>query len=141
MSYITYKDLTNRIEAAQRIKAKYDLLIEAGVPKSKVHLFQLPSDINSGYSMGEVVRVTVNGKEVYRLDYRKEYGSRCKYHAKHGYIEIAFNKKQLREFIGLCVELNRPKPMSQQTKAVQDWHDYAESHIDRKHSTIKHSRP
>lgn len=50
----------------------------------------------SGYSMGEIIELQCNGKELHKYDRRQEYAKSCKWKAKHGRVVFDFTKKDLK---------------------------------------------
>lgn len=103
MEQIEYSRVVSQIEELSALKENYDALISAGIPKTKVHHFEIPYSVNSGYSMGEVVIVRCNGKDVVRYDRTQEYAKSCKWRANHGRVVLNFTKKSLKEYTLLCV--------------------------------------
>ena len=102
MEQIEYSRVVSQIEELSALKENYEALISAGIPKTKVHYFEIPYSVNSGYSMGEVVIVRCNGKEIVRYDRTQEYSKSCKWYAKHGCVVLNFTKKSLKEYTLLC---------------------------------------
>lgn len=97
-----YSRITAELEELSALKENYDALISAGIPKTKVHFFEIPYSVNSGYTMGEVVIVRCNGKDVVRYDHTQEYAKSCKWRANHGRVVLNFTKKLLKEYVILC---------------------------------------
>lgn len=75
------------------------------VPEKYAMCFE-PTRIDSGYSMGELIYYTCNGKEIYKEDTRKWYAGRgAKYKPVHGSIFVNFTKKSLLEYCKLCYNI------------------------------------
>lgn len=55
--------------------------------------------VDSGYSMGEVVRYSIKGEIIKEVDNCQEYANSCRFRAKHGLIIFDFKtRKQLKEY-------------------------------------------
>lgn len=98
----TLKELQKEVSDLQK-ELEMRQMICALVPEKYAMCFT-PTRIDSGYSMGEIIYYTCNGKEIYKEDNRKWYTGRG---AKptHGSIFVNFTKKALLEYCKLCYNI------------------------------------
>lgn len=100
----TLKELQAEVSDLQK-ELEMRQMICALVPEKYAMCFT-PTRIDSGYSMGEIIFYTCNGKEIYTEDNRKWYTGRgAKYKPTHGSIFINFTKKALLEYCKLCYNI------------------------------------
>lgn len=111
----------------------YDALVSCGIPKRDVHHFVKPQP-SSGYSMGEVVITSCNGKEICRVNNTQEYAKSCKWRAKHGVVFVEFTKTTLRRYIDMlkrddigcyrlmlsCINISKSDLTRKQVKEYED---------------------
>lgn len=100
MKNLTYKQAVSQLEMLEKKVNLYNNLISCGIAEKRVHLYEAPV-CESGYSMGELIIIRCNGKEIDRYDNRKEYARSCKWSAKHGKIILDFTKKDLKTYFDL----------------------------------------
>lgn len=100
----TLKELQQQVSDQQR-ELEMRTALCALIPEKYAMCFK-STHIDSGYSMGEIIYYTCNGKEIYRKDNREYYTGRgAKYNPTHGSIFINFTKKALLEYCKLCYNI------------------------------------
>ena len=93
----TRKELQNQIENLQSELKIVETLCKY-VPEKYAICFG-GMVVDSGYSMGEVVRYSINGDIIMDDGYCQDYAKSCRYKAKHGLVIFDFkNRKQLKEY-------------------------------------------
>ena len=96
----TLKEIQAQIEELQKEKETLTTLCEF-IPE-KLAVYFKHTYLRSGYSMGEEVVYTCNGKELLAIDNREYYTGRGrKYTPTHGYIKVDFTKKALKAYCSL----------------------------------------
>lgn len=102
---ITLEDAENLMNYFGEIYDIHNRLVGL-VPKELIKYYEKPI-VDSGYSMGEQIKVFCNGELISEDDFRDKYKS-GKYRGRenHGLIVINFpTKKKLREYLEKCKEL------------------------------------
>lgn len=102
---ITLEDAENLMNYFGDIYDIHNRLIGL-VPKSLIQYYEKPI-VDSGYSMGEQIKVFYNGNLISEDDFRGKYRS-GKYRGRENYGLIVINfptKKKLREYLEKCKEL------------------------------------
>lgn len=137
--YYYYEEESRRFAILQK-------MVSLGVPKKDVHHFIFPL-VDTGYSMGGETEVFVSGSLVMSDNNKQHYARSCNYSAKHGYVRIDFTKKDLKQYVKICKELDNAwslvdKKDNNETRAIYVnalslYKDFVEKHINRKHSEIK----
>jgi hypothetical protein len=75
-------------------------------PKELIQYYEKPI-VDSGYSMGEEIKVFYQGNLISEDDFRKKYNGKYRGSENHGLIVINFpTKKKLREYLEKCKELS-----------------------------------
>lgn len=93
----TRKELQNQIENLQNQLKIVETLCKY-VPEKYAICFE-GMVVDSGYSMGEVVRYSIKGEIIKEVDNCQDYAPSCRYRAKHGMIIFDFKtRKQLKEY-------------------------------------------
>lgn len=110
----TLKDLQKEVYDLQKELEMRQMLC-ALVPEKYAMCFQ-PTRIESGYSMGDLIFYTCNGKEIYIEDNRKYYTGRG---AKYGQIFVNFTKKALLEYCKLCYNIRVKQIRNELTGAIE----------------------
>jgi hypothetical protein len=96
----TLKELQAEIEKLQ--KEEETLTTLCGFIPEKLAVYFKHTYLRSGYSMGEEIVYTCNGKELLVIDNREYYTGRGrKYTPTHGYIKVDFTKKALKAYCSL----------------------------------------
>lgn len=116
-SIITLEDAENLMNYFGEICDIHNRLMGL-VPKSLIQYYEKPI-VDSGYSMGEQIKVFYNGNLISEDDFREKYRS-GKYCGRenHGLIVINFaTKKKLREYLEKCKELS----LHQKTANLRKW--------------------
>lgn len=114
----TLKELQKEVYDLQKELEMRQMLC-ALVPEKYAMCFQ-PTRIDSGYSMGEIIYYTCNGKEIYKEDNRKWYTGRgAKYKPTHGIIFVHFTKKALLEYCKLCYNIRVKQIRNELTEAIE----------------------
>lgn len=114
----TLKDLQKEVSNLQKELEMRQMLC-ALVPEKYAMCFQ-PTRLDSGYSMGEIIYYTCNGKEIYKEDNRKWYTGRgAKYKPTHGSIFVNFTKKALLEYCKLCYNIRVKQIRNDLTGAIE----------------------
>lgn len=145
-----YKKVVRELDYLTAIKKEYDALISCGIPVGKAHFFDLPYEVNSGYSMGETIDIYCNDKKVLTRDNKQEYAKSCKWRATHGYLRIVFTKKALRKYIDMwaeikeinrCLTYNQPSELREQrfsrcNTLISEVKSFLWERVDRKVSRI-----
>lgn len=104
MKTLKLKELQEQVSELQN-ELEMRTALCALVPEKYAMCFK-PTYIDSGYSMGEVIFYTCNGKEFYKEDNRRYYTGRgAKYTPAHGKIYVNFTKKALLEYCKLCYNI------------------------------------
>lgn len=102
----TLKELQAQIEELQQEKNTLTALCEF-VPK-KLAIFFKEIYLSSGYSMREKIVYSCNGKELLVIDNRESYTGRGrKYTPTHGFINVDFTKKSLKQYLSVLKEIDR----------------------------------
>jgi len=99
------KTLLKKVEAIKKANEKAAELKEAKRHNlSRVEYLSLVEkactilkDFSTGYSMGEYKSLSINEKNIARVDNTSEYSATSKYSATHGSIHITLSKKEIRE--------------------------------------------
>lgn len=101
----TQKELLKEIKSLQGELQTITTLCEFIPEKLAVHF--KPAYLRSGYSMGETIVYTCNGKTIITQNECKHYtGTGRKYTPTHGYIKVEFNKKNLKTYCTLLQALS-----------------------------------
>lgn len=101
----TLNALQLEIEKLQKERETLIALCEF-IPE-KLAIFFKETYLDSGYSMGEQIIYTCNGRELLVVDNREHYTGRGKkYVPTHGLIKIDFTKKALKEYCTLLKEMH-----------------------------------
>lgn len=101
----TLKELQAQIEELQ--KQKEILTTLCGFIPEKLAVYFKKTHMSSGYSMGEKIIYTCNGKELLVVDNREYYTGRGKkYLPTHGLIKVDFTKKALKAYCTLLKEMD-----------------------------------
>lgn len=101
---ITLEDAENLMNYFGDIYDIHNRLIGL-VPKELIKYYQRPI-LDSGYSMGEEIKVFYQGKLISEEDFRKKYSGKYRGRENYGLIVINFpTKKKLREYLEKCKEL------------------------------------
>lgn len=96
----TQKELLKEIKSLQGELQTITTLCEFIPEKLAVHF--KPAYLRSGYSMGETIVYTCNGKTIITQNECKHYTGRGrKYTPTHGYIKVDFTKKALKAYCSL----------------------------------------
>lgn len=96
----TLKELQSEIEKLQKEEETLTTLCEF-IPE-KLAVYFKHTYLRSGYSMGEEIVYTCNGKKLLVIDNREYYTGRGrKYTPIHGYIKVDFTKKALKSYCSL----------------------------------------
>ena len=146
----SYKQLVSELDAINNLKLKYDTLINCGIPVCKVHHWEFPTSVTSGYSMGETIVIFCNDKRILTIDRCQHYAKSCKWKPKHGHIKIVFTKKDLRKYVDMYEHIHylqdnlKYQPRDKQENVLNILHESLKSaetflleRIDKKYSTIK----
>lgn len=128
-----YNDVQEIRTIVNQLCDMYDVLVSLGIPKRDVRHFVIPQP-SSGYSMGEVVITSCNGKEICRVNNTQEYAKSCKWRAKHGVVFVEFTKTQLRRYVEMlkndevgsyrfmlsCINISKSDLTRKQVKEYED---------------------
>jgi hypothetical protein len=101
----SYDDLVSEVKWKSELIGLYDKLMSLGIPKSIVTSFHSVC-VHTGYSMGEETVIKCNDVVVFTHDTRSRYDGKWRGKERYGRSVIKFNKKQLREFLELCKEID-----------------------------------
>lgn len=101
---ITLEDAENLMNYFGDIYDIHNRLIGL-VPKELIKYYQRPT-VNSGFSMGEQIKIFYKGTLISEDDFRKKYIGKYRGRENYGLIVINFpTKKKLREYLEKCKEL------------------------------------
>ena len=96
----TYQQTKEIVESEGMWMQVYENLHLNGIPYKDVHYYRYNRPwYSSGFTMGEVIVIRCNGKDIDRINNTQEYAKCCKWRANHGLIIINFTQKGLRDYI------------------------------------------
>lgn len=100
---LSVDDASALLDEITKITRVHDALRSVGISKSQCTYYASPR-VQSGYSMGEVIYVYCNDKQIEYIDNRSYYKGDFKGRETHGRIIVRFTKKSLRDCIGALME-------------------------------------
>lgn len=100
MEKLNYQQTKEIVATEGKWMQVYENLHLNGIPYKDVHYYRYNRPAySSGFSMGEIVVVRCNSRDIDRIDNTQEYAKSCTWKAKHGFVIINFTKKGLLDYI------------------------------------------
>lgn len=129
----TYSQIKTEQEENNKKMQLFENLHNNGISYKNVHFYKTPN-IESNYSMGEMIVVKCGENHIEKADRCKNYAKSCKWKAKHGKIVVCFTKKGLKEYVFICKKIYATDDMKVRVKCFEQRRALLEKYIDKNES-------